>query len=281
MENIDFIANLHSQRTMLPKHLDISSRKVTYWKERDILPFFEKEKHAKMNIPEAVWLYLINELASLGIDYKHLAALAKDVWDKPRVDGYLDRKLEMLINSPFSKREESSKIYENLKKDEKLKIALLQEINPFTDGIIESILIEKNPLKMFYIPSTGDHHFSTGDIQLPLNLLNHLNELPFICIPLVPIIKKIVSVEFLIVNREFSYLSNAENEIKDIVLYKAPKYVEIVIDNNTLKPLIIREQHKSAEQLAVFFLNNKLPKNARLLIELRSQGNYKITIITK
>jgi hypothetical protein len=97
----------------------------------------------------------------------------------------------------------------------------------------------------------------------------------------VPIIKKIVSVEFLIVNREFSYLSNAENEIKDIVLYKAPKYVEIVIDNNTLKPLIIREQHKSAEQLAVFFLNNKLPKDARLLIELRSQGNYKITIITK
>ena len=51
-----------------------------------------------------------------------------------------------------------------------------KEINPFTDGIIESILIEKNPLKMFYIPSTGDHHFSTGDIQLPLNLLNHLRE---------------------------------------------------------------------------------------------------------
>ena len=176
MENIDFIANLHSQRTMLPKHLDISSRKVTYWKERDILPFFTKEKHAKMNIPEAVWLYLINELASLGIDYKHLAALAKDVWDKPRVDGYLDRKLEMLINSPFSKREDSSEIYENLKQDDLLKKELAKEINPFTDGIIESILIEKNPLKMFYIPSTGDHHFSTGDIQLPLNLLNHLRE---------------------------------------------------------------------------------------------------------
>ena len=160
MENIDFIANLHLQRTMLPKHLDISSRKVTYWKERDILPFFTKEKHAKMNIPEAVWLYLINELASLGIDYKHLAALAKDVWDKPRVDGYLDRKLEMLINSPFSKREDSSEIYENLKQDDLLKKELAKEINPFTDGIIESISTP-DPYKAIIKLSKSDATFLT------------------------------------------------------------------------------------------------------------------------
>ena len=54
-----------------------------------------------------------------------------------------------------------------------------------------------------------------------------------------------------------------------------------MVDDDKIKPLIIREEHKRAEQLAAFFLNNKLPKNARLLIEPRSQDNYKITILTK
>ena len=91
-------AKLHSERYLLPKHLGISSRKVTYWKERIILPFFTKDKHAKMNISEAVWLFVINELTTLGIDSERLAALAKDVWHNPIKEGYLDKKLDKLIS---------------------------------------------------------------------------------------------------------------------------------------------------------------------------------------
>ena len=36
------------------------------------------------------------------------------------------------------------------------------------------------------------------------------------------------------------------------------------MDNDNIKPLIIREEHKKAKQLADFFLNNKLPKTAKL-----------------
>lgn len=46
-------------------------------------------------------------------------------------------------------------------------------------------------------------------------------------------------------------------------------------------PLVIREQHKGAKQLADFILNNKLPESSKLLIEPRSQDNYKLTLITR
>jgi hypothetical protein len=83
------------------------------------------------------------------------------------------------------------------------------------------------------------------------------------------------------VKKDLVYLDEIEKQIKDLVIFKAPKHIEIMVDDDKIKPLIIREEHKRAEQLAAFFLNNKLPKNARLLIEPRSQDNYKITILTK
>jgi hypothetical protein len=96
-----------------------------------------------------------------------------------------------------------------------------------------------------------------------------------------PFIEQIVSVEFQKVNKDIAYLSQIENQIREIVMFKSPKYIELLIDNDNIKPLIIREDHKKAQQLADFFLNNKLPKTARLLIEPRSQDNYKLTILTK
>lgn len=39
------LGTLISEKYLLPKkHLGISSRQVNYWKNREILPFFEKEK---------------------------------------------------------------------------------------------------------------------------------------------------------------------------------------------------------------------------------------------
>ena len=282
MENsIIHIGKLLSERYILPKHLGISSRKVSYWKEKIILPFFTKDKHAKMNITEAVWLFVVNELTIMGVDSKRLKALAKDVWHKPIEQGYLDVKLDKLIATAVSKKAGTVETYKTLKKDKILKITLKQEINPFTDSVLESVLIKKNPISLFYFPSTGEHYFSTGDKELPLKLLNLTNEAPFICIPIMPFVKTIVSIEFNIVQKEFSYLSEIENQIKDIVLYKSPKYIELVVDRDNIAPLVIREQHKGAKQLADFILNNKLPKSSKLLIEPRSQDNYKLTLITK
>ena len=111
--------------------------------------------------------------------------------------------------------------------------------------------------------------------------LEMINDKAFMCIPLMPFIEQIVSVEFERVKKDIAYLSQIENQIREIIMFKSPKYIELLIDNDNIKPLIIREDHKKAQQLADFFLNNKLPKTARLLIEPRAQDNYKLTILTK
>ena len=282
IENFNYIGSLLSERYVLPKHLGISSRQVSYWKEKIVLPFFAKEKHARMNIPEAVWLFVVDQLNGMGIDSTRLAGLAKDVWDKPRHEDFLEKKLETFLSR--KDRLVTSEVKDKVKQiasDELLLTELRKEYNPFTDVVVDSILLNKNPMSMFYFPTTGEHHFSSGDKQLPIKLLSLMDSVPFICIPIMPMIKKIVAIEFEYVKKDLVYLDEIEKQIKDLVIFKAPKHIEIMVDDDIIKPLIIREEHKRAEQLAAFFLNNKLPKNARLLIEPRSQDNYKITILTK
>ncbi|PQB03317.1 hypothetical protein BST83_18625 [Polaribacter filamentus] len=282
--NTDYIATgeLFSERYILPRHLGISSRQVNYWKERVILPFFEKEKYGKMNIPQAVWLYAINELTKLGIDTKRLAQLAKDVWDLPREEKYLDSIFEYHLNKKVNRLDDvhisSLKI---MLDDELLMNTLRTENNPFTDAIKASIYIEKSPSSLLYFPNTGEHTFIIGDITPTLKLNSLMNQETSICIPLIGFIKKIVTIEFEMIEGDLAYLSQIENQLKDIILFKSPKYIELVIDNEKIKPLIITEQHKKGEQLANFILSNKLPKNSKLLIEPRSQDNYKLTLITK
>jgi hypothetical protein len=235
-----------------------------------------------MNIPQAVWLYTINELTKLGIDTKRLAQLAKDVWDKPRREKYLDSIYEYHINKKVNPLDEAHiNLLKNTKNDELLMNTLRTENNPFTDAIKASIYIKKSPSSLLYFPNTGEHTFIMGDIIPALKLNSLMNQETCVCIPLIGFIKKIVTLEFEIAKGDLSYLSQIENQLKDIILYKSPKYIELVADNEKIAPLIIREEHKRSQQLADFILNNKLPKNSKLLIEPRSQDNYKLTLITK
>jgi len=47
-EELKKMGNLISNKCFLPKNLDITSRQINYWKERDIIPFFEKEKKCSL-----------------------------------------------------------------------------------------------------------------------------------------------------------------------------------------------------------------------------------------
>ena len=80
---------------------------------------------------------------------------------------------------------------------------------------------------------------------------------------------------------DLNYLSSLENQIRRIVFFDKPKLLEIIIEKDG-KPKIhkITEGHKNPIELSGFFLNNKLPLGAKVLIEPRAQGNYKVTITT-
>ena len=281
--DLDFKKDLLGQRFTLPKYFGISPRMVTYWKTKEVLPFFDAGKKAKMNVPQALWLCLIQELSEFGINTTKLAELAKMVWDEPRKKGYFKSKLEK--NIAFLKKQkvvDSSLVgFESVLKDSNLLDTLGMEINPFSDAVIDSILIDKKPMSFYYFPKTGEYHIRDGNKAITEKFLEMINDKAYMCIPLMPFIEQIVSVEFQRVKKDIAYLSQIENQIREIIMFKSPKYIELLIDNDNIKPLIIREDHKKAKQLADFFLNNKLPKTARLLIEPRAQDNYKLTILTK
>ena len=281
--NLEFKKDLLGQRFTLPKYFGISPRMVTYWKTKEVLPFFDAGKKAKMNVPQALWLCLVDELSAFGINTTKLAELAKMVWDEPRQKGYFKSKLEKHI--AFLKKQKvvdsTLKDFEFILNDPLLLHFHGMEINPFSDAVIDSILIDKKPMSFYYFPKTGEYHIRDGNKAITEKFLEMINDKAYMCIPLMPFIEQIVSVEFQKVNKDIAYLSQIENQIREIVMFKSPKYIELLIDNDNIKPLIIREDHKKAKQLADFFLNNKLPKTARLLIEPRAQDNYKLTILTK
>ena len=278
-----FKLDLMDQRYTLPKYFGISPRMVTYWKSKVVLPFFDTGKKGKMNVPQALWVCLIQELSTFGINTTKLAELAKMVWDEPREKGYFKSKLEKHI--AFLKKQNivdsSLKGFEFILNDSKLLSTHGMEINPFSDAVIDSILVDKKPMSFYYFPKTGEYHIRDGNKAITEKFLEMINDKAYMCIPLMPFIEQIVSVEFQRVKKDIAYLSQIENQIREIIMFKSPKYIELLVDNDNIKPLIIREDHKKAKQLADFFLNNKLPKTARLLIEPRAQDNYKLTILTK
>ena len=281
--DLDFKLALMDQRYTLPKYFGISPRMVTYWKSKVVLPFFDTGKKGKMNVPQALWVCLIQELSTFGINTTKLAELAKMVWDEPREKGYFKSKLEKHI--AFLKKQNivdsSLKGFEFILNDSRLLSTHGMEINPFSDAVIDSILVDKKPMSFYYFPKTGEYHIRDGNKAITEKFLEMINDKAYMCIPLMPFIEQIVSVEFQRVKKDIAYLSQIENQIREIIMFKSPKYIELLVDNDNIKPLIIREDHKKAKQLADFFLNNKLPKTARLLIEPRAQDNYKLTILTK
>ena len=281
--DLNFKLALMEQRYTLPKYFGVSSRMVTYWKSKVVLPFFDTGKKGKMNVPQALWVCLIQELSTFGINTTKLAELAKMVWDEPREKGYFKSKLEKHI--AFLKKQNivdsSIDAFEFILNDSKLLSTHGMEINPFSDAVIDSILIDKKPMSFYYFPKTGEYHIRDGNKAITEKFLEMINDKAYMCIPLMPFIEQIVSVEFQRVKKDIAYLTQIENQIREIIMFKSPKYIELLVDNDNIKPLIIREDHKKAKQLADFFLNNKLPKSARLLIEPRAQDNYKLTILTK
>lgn len=281
--DLDFKKDLLGQRFTLPKYFGISPRMVTYWKTKEVLPFFDAGKKAKMNVPQALWLCLVDELSAFGINTTKLAELAKMVWDEPREKGYFKSKLEKHITFLKNQKivDSTLKDFEFILNDSRLLHFHGMEINPFSDAVIDSILIDKKPMSFYYFPKTGEYHIRDGNKAITEKFLEMINDKAYMCIPLMPFIEQIVSVEFQRVKKDIAYLSQIENQIREIIMFKSPKYIELLIDNDNIKPLIIREDHKKAKQLADFFLNNKLPKTARLLIEPRAQDNYKLTILTK
>ena len=281
-EELILIGNLISKKYLLPKqHLDITSRQINYWKERDILPFFEKEKKGFMDIPQALWVLIINELSNVGVDTVRLQKLSYDVWLKPFYEKYADSVFEKIIAENKLDKLDIEFLVHSLGFEPIMITKFRKEINYFTDALKSCLISNRSIVSFIYCPKTGEHSFNLSNVGLTADLNNLYFGETLIVIPFLPLLSKLIGIEIEKSNLDLEYLSSVENQIRRVLFFDKPKLLEIVLPESG-KPKIykITEEHKKAEELAKFFLTNKLPLGSKIMIETRAQGNYKITITT-
>ena len=248
--------------------------------EKKIEEAATKTKWIRLNLSQAVWVCIIDALSSFGVSADKIYTLGKSIWHEPRVDKYADKVFKEHIKN--NKHQLPKDVIESLKQivaDEYWMKDFRKLINPFTDMLKSAILRESMPHTLLYVPGTNDFEFLYGDANLTLKLSSVYMQHPMISIPMIPIIAKVLAVDFGNKKKELSYLSEIEKQIRDIVVFKKTKIVEIAFENKNIQPIIITEQHKTREQLARYILEHKIAKGAKLLIEIRAQGNYKLTLI--
>ena len=281
-EELTLIGKLISRKYLLPKqHLDITSRQINYWKDRDILPFFEKEKKGFMDIPHALWILIINELSNVGIDTVRLQKLSHEVWLKPFFEKYADSVFEKVIAENKLDKLDIEFLIHSLGFEPIMITLFRKEINYFTDALISCLTSNRSVVSFIYCPKTGEHSFNHSNVGLTADLNNLYFGETLIVIPFLPLLSKLIGIEIEKSNLDLEYLSSVENQIRRVLFFDKPKLLEIVLPESG-KPKIykITEEHKKAEELAKFFLTNKLPLGSKIMIETRAQGNYKITITT-
>ena len=279
-----------------PSRLNITSRRINYWIGKDLMPFTQKQepesemvqldgkkqrKWVRLSLAHATWACIIDELLKYNIPLERLQKLTEDVWQRPRVEKYADRVLKVHIEkNPEGLSERYLQMLRDSLQDETLMYFIRMKLNPFTDAIKSAFRSRELPHSFLYAPESNSHALHMGDKALMLELGSRFLQSTMICIPLVPILAKVIEAEFSDERKtDLYYLNSIERQIRDIVVFKKPKEVVIAFENDSIRPITVTEQHKTREQLARYILENKIKKGSKLLIDIRSNGNYKITLI--
>lgn len=285
MKKNDYIrfGEILNDKFILASDIDgLTARQVSFWKSKQIVPFLVKDQKGFLNIPEVLWLLIVNELAEIGLDTKRIANLASDIWKKPLEEKYADKVLarELETNKELDDLDKNW-IKHFLSFEPIMDTVFRKEINPFTDAIKTCLFEKSNLISLIYCPRTGEHFFNLNSVSLTSDLNNLCFRKSLISIPLVPLLEKVVGFQIQKREADLDYLSSLENQLRRVLFFDRPKLLEIELEKEGgLKVFTITEQHKKAEELAKFFLNNKLPLGAKILIESRAQGNFKVTIKT-
>lgn len=145
MQRNDYIrlGEILSDKFILSSNMGLTSKQVSFWKSKQIIPFLERDQKGFLNIPEALWVLIVNELAVIGIDTKRIAKLASDIWEKPLKEKYADKVLERELVANRDLHElDKNWIKHFLSFEPIMDTVFRKEINPFTDSI-KTCLFEK------------------------------------------------------------------------------------------------------------------------------------------
>lgn len=281
-----------------PSRLNITSRRINYWIDKKLMPFTQKQdlgteiakldskkerKWVRLDLAQATWAFIIDELLNYKIPLERLQKLTEEVWHRPRVEKYADKVLKWHIEkNPEGFSERYLQMLRANLQSEELMLTIRMELNPFTDAVKSAFRLRDLPHSFLYVPESNSHALHIGDKALMLDLGSKFLQSTMICIPLIPILVRVMESEFSDERKiDLDYLNSIERQIRDIVVFKKPKEVVIAFENGSITPITVTQQHKTREQLARYILENKIKKRSKLLIDIRSNGNYKITLIQK
>lgn len=281
-----------------PSRLNITSRRINYWIDKKLMPFTQKQdlgteiakldskkerKWVRLDLAQATWACIIDELLNYKIPLERLQKLTEEVWHRPRVEKYADKVLKWHIEkNPEGFSERYLQMLRANLQSEELMLTIRMELNPFTDAVKSAFRSRELPHSFLYVPESNSHALHIGDKALMLDLGSKFLQSTMICIPLIPILVRVMESEFSDERKiDLDYLNSIERQIRDIVVFKKPKEVVIAFENGSIAPITVTQQHKTREQLARYILENKIKKGSKLLIDIRSNGNYKITLIQK
>lgn len=304
-DTIEKISNVvFEERNIPPAQLDVSSKNINSWIRGKIVPFVPvqqasdstpvdnltvakkkntaKPKWIRLNLAQAVWVSIVNELNNYKVSEENLEKLAYEIWQKPREQKFADKFfLDHIKDNPNNlPKHEIEKLKSHLKNEMLMEHYFRTIINPFTDIVKSAFYRNKLPHNFLYVPETNEYMFHYHSSDLILNLSSVYLQKSMICIPLVPILSKILLLDFDNKKiKDLRYLSRVEEQIREIVAFKRPNVVEIAFDEGDINTIEVTEQHKNRMQLAEYILHNKIKKGSKLLIDIRSNDHYKITLI--
>ena len=307
-QTIEEIGNaVFEERNISPTRLQVSSKNINNWIRGKIVPFVPvqqaadslgnfklesysskkstpKAKWIRLNLAQAVWVSIVNELYNFKVSSDKLEDLAYQIWQRPREQKYADRVFQYHINDNPNNlpKHHIDKLRSQLKNEILMQKYFRTIINPFTDIVKSAFYRKELPHNFLYVPETNEYMFHYNPINLTLDLNSVYLQKPMVCIPIVPILSRILLLEFDNKKiKDLHYLSSVEKQIRDIVVFKKPKVVEIAFDKAHINPIVVTEDHKSREQLAEYIITNKIKIGSKLLIDIRSNDQYKITLIRK
>ncbi|WCO01327.1 hypothetical protein [Psychroserpens ponticola] len=308
-ETIEEIGNaVFEQRNISPTHLSVSSKNINSWIRGKLVPFVPVQqaedssdqempaasnankkntsmpKWIRLNLAQAVWVSIVNELYNFKVPLDKLEELAYNVWQKPREQKFADKVFEHHIkdNPNNLPKHEIDKLKSHLRSEILMEHYFRTIINPFTEIVKSAFYRNELPHNFLYVPETNEFMFHYQPLNLTLDLTSIYLQKPMISIPIVPILSKILLQEYDNKKiKDLNYLSSIEKQIRDIVVFKRPKVVEIALQEGNIKTIVVTEEHKSRIQLAEYILKNKIKKGSKLLIDIRSNDHYKITLIKK
>ena len=96
MEN--HIAKFLSEQKFTAKDLSVTSRQLNYWKTKDVVPFLKKNRMTILNLSEALYLTLIAELSTIGVETKKLEKLSTSIWINSKFSTFKGEKFQDIVD---------------------------------------------------------------------------------------------------------------------------------------------------------------------------------------